>query len=88
MKMEDGFLKNCLWDGIVVQDELKLGLVADTDTFEIINKKGEKQHNLLTLGSNLKGELWESTAVNERRAQAENLATQLLKRCASPIVTR
>ena len=34
--------------------------------------------NLFTLGSNLKGELWESTAVNELRQQANAIADIIL----------
>ena len=33
-----------------------------------------------TIGSNLKGELWESTAVNELRSQAEKIAEKLKSR--------
>lgn len=85
MRIEDNFLKGCFLDGLVTQDELKLGLLTDPKSFEIINKKGERQHNLMTLGSNLKGVLWESTAVNELRVQAEVLANQLLEKIAVTI---
>jgi uncharacterized NAD(P)/FAD-binding protein YdhS len=76
--IENSFLKNCLLKGILQQDKLKLGIVADTTTFQVINAEGKPHTNLFTLGGNLKGELWESTAVNELRSQAENLA-KLLK---------
>ena len=85
MSADHSFLKKCLLKGDITQDELKLGIVADTETFEVVNRKGEKQHRLLTLGSNLKGELWESTAVNELRAQAEALAVQLIKKCTTVV---
>lgn len=74
MKVEKNFLKNCLLKGILKQDELKLGIHTDTETFQIINPQGKPHPNLFTIGSNLKGELWESTAVNELRGQAEKLA--------------
>lgn len=76
-KLEKSFLKNCLLKGILTQDKLKLGIAADTESFQVINAEGKKQLNLFTLGSNLKGELWESTAVNELRGQAERLAETL-----------
>ncbi|MCU0327984.1 MAG: FAD/NAD(P)-binding protein [Chitinophagales bacterium] len=76
--LDQSFLKNCLTKGILMQDKLKLGIRADTETFQILNSQGKPHHNLYTLGANLKGELWESTAVNELRAQAEKLAEFLL----------
>jgi uncharacterized NAD(P)/FAD-binding protein YdhS len=75
--IENSFLKNCLLKGLLTQDKLKLGIVADTVTFQVIDAKGQPHANLFTLGGNLKGELWESTAVNELRAQAESLAERL-----------
>jgi uncharacterized NAD(P)/FAD-binding protein YdhS len=77
MNLDGNFLKNCLQKGIIKQDNLKLGISANTQTFQVINSIGEAHKNLFTLGSNLKGELWESTAVNELRDQAEQLAEQL-----------
>ena len=77
-KIEDHFLKNCLSNGLVSQDDLKLGIRVDETNFEIINSKGEKVTNLYTLGPNLKGLLWESTAVSELRLQAEKLANIIL----------
>ncbi|MGL2965023.1 FAD/NAD(P)-binding protein [Flavobacterium sp. XGLA_31] len=77
MNVEKSFLKNCLLKGILTQDSLKLGIVTNTDTFQIINAEGKTHSHLFTIGGNLKGELWESTAVNELRRQAENLVGQL-----------
>lgn len=77
MKIDKSFLKNCLLKGILTQDKLKLGITTDSKSFQIINSDGKPHNNLFTIGSNLKGELWESTAVNELRAQAENLADKL-----------
>jgi len=78
MNLEKNFLKNCLMNGIISQDNLKLGIKTDIDTFQVIDSKGFPQPNLFTIGSNLKGELWESTAVNELRSQSEKLA-EILK---------
>src|SRR5690606_10620588 len=78
MKLDQCFLKNCLIKGYLVQDHLKLGIITDTESFKVINANGLPHNNLYTMGSNLKGELWESTAVNELRGQVEKLAKVLL----------
>src|SRR5690606_10888784 len=70
MNLDKSFLKNCLLKGNLTQDKLKLGIKTDTESFQIINSEGKPHTNLFTIGSNLKGELWESTAVNELRGQA------------------
>jgi len=75
--LDKSFLKNCLLKGILTQDKLRIGIKADTESFQIINSNGKPHTNLYTIGSNLKGELWESTAVNELRGQAEKLAKKL-----------
>lgn len=77
INLDKSFLKNCLLKGILTQDKLKLGIKADTVSFQVINSDGKPHTNLYTIGSNLKGELWESTAVNELRGQAEKLAEKL-----------
>lgn len=77
MNLDKSFLKNCLLKGILGQDPLKLGIHTDTETFQVIDTAGRPHTNLFTLGSNLKGGLWESTAVKELREQAEKIAAQL-----------
>jgi uncharacterized NAD(P)/FAD-binding protein YdhS len=77
--VEKKFLRNCFLKGIIAQDQLKLGINADPDTFEMLDKNGKRQVNLFTIGPNLKGVLWETTAVNELRDQAERLAKKILK---------
>ncbi len=79
-KAQGHFLNLCFEKGMLTQDPLKLGIVADIQSFEVLDAKGRKQPDLFTLGSLLKGELWESTAVNELRQQAAALAKQLLER--------
>lgn len=76
-KLEDNYLKNGLLKGLLSQDELKLGINADPNTFEVINSLGFVESGLFTLGSNLKGILWESTAVSEIRVQAEQIAKRI-----------
>jgi uncharacterized NAD(P)/FAD-binding protein YdhS len=86
INLDKSFLKNGLLKGLLTQDKLKLGIKADTESFQILNSNGKPHHNLYTIGSNLKGELWESTAVNELRGQAEKLAEKLkAQQLTSPI---
>lgn len=78
-RMDDCFLKRCLMKGIITQDALKLGINTDTSTFQLKDSKGNNHQHLFTLGGNLKGMLWESTAVNELRTQANQLSKTILK---------
>jgi len=78
-RMEGSFLYKCLCKGYIVQDEFKLGINADADTYQVLDKYGRKIRNLFTIGSSLRGMLWESTAVNELRQQAEKLSEVILK---------
>ncbi|SDN01248.1 Uncharacterized NAD(P)/FAD-binding protein YdhS [Daejeonella rubra] len=77
LKLETNYLKNALLKGVLSQDELKLGINADPNTFELINEKGSIESGLFTIGSNLKGVLWESTAVSEIRVQAVQIANRI-----------
>ncbi len=76
-KLEGGFLKNCVQNNILKQDALKLGVVTDVTSFGIIGPDNVPYTNLFTIGSNLRGELWESTAVHDLREQAQKLAENL-----------
>lgn len=77
MYLEGSFLKKCLLEGLLAQDALKLGIRTDTDTYRVLWPDGRPHEHLFTIGPTLRGELWESTAVNELRDQAEKLAKQL-----------
>lgn len=68
------FLCTALREGLLTQDPLALGIRANPTTFQVLDATGRPQPDLLTLGSLLKGELWESTAVNELREQARGVA--------------
>lgn len=70
-------VKNLIEKGDIEPDELFLGLKATPDG-KIINNKNETSSTLSTLGTALKGVLWESTAMPEIRAQARKLALALL----------
>jgi uncharacterized NAD(P)/FAD-binding protein YdhS len=74
------FLNQCLHKGIIEQDALKLGINAHPATFEIIGSDKKINPRLFTLGSNLRGVIWESTAVGELRKQAEQLAQTIASR--------
>lgn len=63
--------------GLIRPDPLRLGIDADT-SYRVLGSDGEPNGRILTVGSNLKGLLWESTAVPELRIQAEELAGRLL----------
>jgi uncharacterized NAD(P)/FAD-binding protein YdhS len=75
--MDGSFLKKCLENGFLRQDFQKLGIDAEWPSMRIIDAEGNPHPNIYTLGSNLRGVLWESTAVRELSGQAERLAEQL-----------
>lgn len=79
-KPEDDFLKNCLIKGIIKQDELNLGICADTKTLKVKTKNDEIHNNLFVIGTLLRGELWETTAVNELRKQSDIITNNIIKK--------
>jgi len=81
-KIEDTLIVNLLKRGLIVPDEMKLGINALPDG-TIIQKDNSLSANLFTIGSALKGILWESTAVPELRLQAKNLAGALISQLDS-----
>ncbi|MCX6307147.1 MAG: FAD/NAD(P)-binding protein [Bacteroidetes bacterium] len=80
MKAEESYLTKCLLKGTVVQDDLKLGIMANPVSYEVHSKSGEPWKNLLATGSLLKGVLGESSAVKELREQAESVAKLLVSK--------
>jgi uncharacterized NAD(P)/FAD-binding protein YdhS len=77
-KSSNVLLQNLWKKGIATCDALELGIHADTKDFKLIDTNGKKINSLFTLGGNLRGMLWESTAVPELRVQVKNLASTLL----------
>ncbi|MCX6267751.1 MAG: FAD/NAD(P)-binding protein [Bacteroidetes bacterium] len=65
LKAEGHFLKGSLLKGTIIQDDLKLGIMANPDTFEVYNAYNQPYKNLVAIGALLKGVLWESVAVRE-----------------------
>jgi uncharacterized NAD(P)/FAD-binding protein YdhS len=69
-------LQTLLADGSVSPDPLGLGLQT-TEEGALLDSHGRADGRLLTLGSLRRGELWETTAVPEIRAQAQSLANTI-----------
>jgi len=70
-RLEVPLVKSLLSKGIITTDPLSLGLEADA--------YGKITENLYTIGTALKGIMWESTAMPELRAQAKELALRFLQ---------
>ena len=77
-KLERPLIKNLVSRRLIHADEMKLGIDATLDG-SVLNMDGSPSSHLFTIGSPLRGLLWESTAVPELREQAKNLAGKLLK---------
>lgn len=76
-RLESPLVKNLLAKGLIAADPLNLGINALPDG-RTINKIGSVSNTIFILGTALKGILWESTAIPEIRAQANNLALSLV----------
>jgi len=76
-KFQGQLYANLLAKKIIRPDEMKLGIDATADG-RIIDQVGNESKSIFTLGSLLKGKLWESTAIPELRKQAEIVAHLLL----------
>lgn len=76
-KIDTPLVRNLLDHGLIQPDALRLGLNATPDG-HIIGLDNKPSNVMLTLGTALKGILWESTAIPEIRAQARQLASKLL----------
>lgn len=76
-RAESVLVKNLLSSGLIKTDRLKMGIAATPDD-RIIDGGGNVSDKIHTIGTALKGVLWESTAMPEIRAQAARLAADLL----------
>ncbi|MEP7214535.1 MAG: FAD/NAD(P)-binding protein [Acidobacteriota bacterium] len=76
-RLDSPLVKNLFAGGHIRNDSLSLGLDAAPDG-TIIDRNGSPSDRLFTLGTALKGVLWESTAIPEIRVQARALAEKLL----------
>jgi uncharacterized NAD(P)/FAD-binding protein YdhS len=70
-------VQNLLKRGLIRPNPLQLGLDA-LPNVAVIGRDGAVSNVLFTLGSPMKGVLWEVLAVPEIRVQAEQLASLLL----------
>jgi uncharacterized NAD(P)/FAD-binding protein YdhS len=70
-------LESMRMDGLIRNDELEMGLDATPDG-HVIGAAGVPSDRIFTLGTALKGILWETTAIPEIRTQARELALKLL----------
>lgn len=71
-------LAQLLRDGLAVADPLQLGVSAGPDG-QLLDADGVPRPGLYAIGSLLRGNLWECTAMPEIRAAAHRLATQLVE---------
>jgi uncharacterized NAD(P)/FAD-binding protein YdhS len=69
-------LSQLLRDGLAVADPLQLGVLAQPNG-GLLDATGTPQHGLHAIGSLLRGNLWECTAMPEIRIAAHRLAVQL-----------
>jgi uncharacterized NAD(P)/FAD-binding protein YdhS len=76
-KVDSPFVKKLIERKHIRNDELSLGVDASADG-RVVGKNGKPSRVVYTLGTALKGILWESTAIPEIRTQARNLALKLL----------
>ncbi|GLQ52120.1 FAD/NAD(P)-binding protein [Dyella flava] len=74
---EHALLSQLIEDGLAVADPLQLGVSAHPDG-RLINARGDVQPGLYAIGSLLRGNLWECTAMPEIRAAAHALAAALV----------
>ncbi|WP_199099778.1 FAD/NAD(P)-binding protein [Dyella sp. ASV21] len=73
---EHELLARLLNDSLAVADPLQLGVLARADG-QLLGAHGEPQRGLFAIGSLLRGNLWECTAMPEIRAAAHQLAVRL-----------
>ncbi|MGA2452444.1 MAG: FAD/NAD(P)-binding protein [Solirubrobacteraceae bacterium] len=75
-------LDTLLADGLASPDPLALGLRTTADG-ALLDSRGDADERVLTLGALRRGELWETTAVDEIRGQAERLVGTLERSLSS-----
>jgi len=78
-KIDHPFIKSLMNQGMICNSDVDVGIKATTDG-TIIKKDSTTSTMLYTLGSLLRGVLWETIAIPEIRMQAMELAALLLKK--------
>lgn len=76
-QLDSPLVQNLLNGGHIRSDDLRFGLDATPDG-HLKDRAGKPSDMLYTLGTALKGVLWESTAIPEIRVQARDLARKLI----------
>lgn len=76
-RIDSTLIRNLIIRKHIRPDELLLGIDSTPDG-RVISKDGEPSNVVRTLGTALKGVLWESTAIPEIRTQARDLALKLM----------
>lgn len=76
-RVDSPLVRNLVGKGLIKNDAVNLGIDAAPDG-GTIDKAGKISDNIYTIGTALKGVLWESTAMPEIRAQANRMALSLL----------
>jgi uncharacterized NAD(P)/FAD-binding protein YdhS len=79
-------LGNLLRSGLLMPDDMEMGVRVDTD-HTVIDREGQRSRFLLALGPLLRGTLWETIAVPELRGQARRVAETLLEQPALPEIS-
>lgn len=75
-RVDEPLLRQMIAEGVVRPDAHGLGIDTDAEG-RVLSAAGRAHPTLFTLGSLRKGGLWESTAVQELRQQAADLAARL-----------
>ncbi|MBT2439550.1 FAD/NAD(P)-binding protein [Streptomyces sp. ISL-36] len=73
---DDPLWRGLLADGLAVPGPLGIGVA--TDAGRLLDARGSSGRPLFTLGAPRRGELWETTAIPEIRAQAKEIAEAVL----------
>jgi uncharacterized NAD(P)/FAD-binding protein YdhS len=76
-KSEDPLLQALVAKGMIQPDQLRIGMDV-TDQWLLKDAYGNENSGLYTLGGNLRGLLWETTAVPELKTQSAQLAKRIL----------
>ena len=78
-KSEDPLLLALTAKGMIQPDRLRIGMDV-TERWTLRDAEGKENPTLYTLGGNLRGLLWETTAVPELKTQTAQLAKRILER--------
>ena len=76
-KSEDPLLLALTAKGMIQPDSLRIGMDV-TESWTLRDAQGKENPSLYTLGGNLRGLLWETTAVPELKTQTAQLARRIL----------